>query len=385
MLIIMTELVKFHVLAHIFISLIGGILLLALWFNIKEKLRRQIREEDLQIRVDKGLLNIALAVLIWVVSGCWKYMGYKLQFYDSLGYNIGVNVLSILNNLFFFLALFYFYYAPSFFYNNKKTKKIIFISAGLVLIGSIGLLFSYQENSFAGIKLVGLPDFIFSVFLSIALIVTLFSTFVARDLKVVALISVASICLIIFSQLPEVFLQLEDGFTTHLIQIIAKTALITIFLVLSTTWVIQIATRAKSTEIKIKFIDWSVINLTIPSKEIENYQVDFGSKTTQYHNLLKFALRRKFGESEKQYILVGNGGEIVSQTYLSRIIENLNSLIDSEENKLERRDLFTFVGQGKYRLRVSPENIQIDPVLLQEFINQQQTSIYKEMVKKIIY
>lgn len=385
MLIIMTELVKFHVLAHIFISLIGGILLLALWFNIKEKLRRQIREEDLQIRVDKGLLNIALAVLIWVVSGCWKYMGYKFQFYDSLGYNIGVNVLSILNNLFFFLALFYFYYAPSFFYNNKKTKKIIFISAGLVLIGSIGLLFSYQENSFAVIKLVGLPDFIFSVFLSIALIITLFSTFVARDLKVVALISVASICLIIFSQLPEVFLQLEDGFTTHLIQIIAKTALITIFLVLSTTWVIQIATRAKSTEIKIKFIDWSVINLTIPSKEIENCQVDFGSKTTQYHNLLKFALRRKFGESEKQYILVGNGGEIVSQTYLSRIIENLNSLIDSEENKLERRDLFTFVGQGKYRLRVSPENIQIDPVLLQEFINQQQTSIYKEMVKKIIY
>lgn len=378
----MTELVKFHILAHIFISLIGGILLLALWINIKKKLSKQIGEEDLQIRVDKGLLNISLAVLIWVISGCWKYLGYNFQFYESLGYNLGVNVLSILNNLLFFLALFYFYYAPAFFYNNKKTKKIIFISAGLVLIGSIGLLFSSQQASFAGIKLASLPDFIFSVFLSIALIVTLFSTFVARDLKVVALISVASICLIIFSQLPEVFLQLEDGFSTHLIQIIAKTALITVFLVLSTTWVIQIATRAKSTEIKIKFVDWSVINLTIPSKEIENCQVDFGSKTTQYHNLLKFALRRKFGESEEQYILVGNGGEIVSQTYLSRIIENLNSLIDSKEDKLERRDLFTFVGQGKYRLRVSPENIQIDPVLLQEFINQKQTYIYKQIVEK---
>ncbi len=35
--------------------------------------------------------------------------------------------------------------------------------------------------------------------------------------------------------------------------------------------------------------------------------------------------------------------------------------------KLDRRDLFTFIGESKYRLRIVPNNISIDKTLLEEF------------------
>jgi hypothetical protein len=117
-------------------------------------------------------------------------------------------------------------------------------------------------------------------------------------------------------------------------------------------------------------MDWSLIKITIPSKEIFGVTIEFGSKTTQYINLLKFAIRRKYGNETAQSIVIGLGGEINNQTYLSRIIDNMNEILKLEEDqKLDRKDLFTFIGQGKYRLRIIPENIKIDEALLREFIN----------------
>ena len=62
------------------------------------------------------------------------------------------------------------------------------------------------------------------------------------------------------------------------------------------------------------------------------------------------------------------GGEIKSQTYLSRIIENINDILSLDSTqKLARKDIFTFIGEGKYRLRMLPQNIAIDAALLEEF------------------
>jgi hypothetical protein len=110
--------------------------------------------------------------------------------------------------------------------------------------------------------------------------------------------------------------------------------------------------------------------LTIPSKGIVNAKIDFGSKTTQYKNLLTFAYRRKFLEAEKQSIIVNSGGDIKSQTYVTRIIDNINSILNLEEEKLERKDLITFIGESKYRLRILPEHIIIDEALLEEYKQQ---------------
>jgi hypothetical protein len=152
----------------------------------------------------------------------------------------------------------------------------------------------------------------------------------------------------------------------------------TITLVLATSWVIQLANTPKPDEMMISFMDWSLIKITIPSKKIFGATIEFGSKTTQYINLFKFAIRRKYGGETAQSILIGAGGEINNQTYLSRIIDNINEILSlDDDRKLDRKDLFTFIGQGKYRLRIVPENIKIDETLLKEFINSSGNEEYK--------
>ena len=91
-------------------------------------------------------------------------------------------------------------------------------------------------------------------------------------------------------------------------------------------------------------------------------------KSPLYKNLLNFAYKRKFCEVHNQSIIVSYGGEIKSQTYLTRIIDNINVILQlTDENKLERKDLITFIGQSKYRLRILPEHIFVDEALLEEY------------------
>ena len=128
------------------------------------------------------------------------------------------------------------------------------------------------------------------------------------------------------------------------------------------------ANTPRTNEMKIQFLDWSLVQLTIPSKGIYEKTIDFGSKATQYKNLLHFGYRRKYLEATEQCIVVNAGGEIKSQTYLTRIIDNINEILElNTDDKLERRDLITFVGESRYRLRILPEHITIDAALLAEF------------------
>lgn len=364
----MSEVAQFHSLAHIFISFIGAILLLAIWYNIRKRFRQTLEEEDNQKRVDKGLLYLSLAMFVWVVSGTWAYLSGTFAFSYIIN-SLGISLFSILNNLFILLALFYFYHAPPFIYNNEKNiTKVIFAIVGTAVL-TIVLNLIFKEN-FNGVKESAIPDLILSGFLSYLMMVSFYKTFMNRDLKIVAYISVFAIGLMFLSQLSEVFTFLQDDFYNNLIKIIAKTSLIAIFLVLATSWVIQLAHTTKPSEMMIQFMDWGLVKLTIPSKGIYEQVIDFGSKATQYKNLLKFAARRKLQQGEGQYLLVSSTGEIKSQTYLTRIIDNINSILQLEsEQKLERRDLFTFIGQAKYRLRILPENIHIEPTLLHEFNN----------------
>ena len=377
----MTDVDQFHNLAHIFISFIGAMLLLAIYSNIRKRFRQILEEDESQKRVDSGLLYLSLAMFVWVGSGIWAYTSNHFSFSDGIGYQIGVNLLSIVNNLFLLMALFYFYYAPKFIYNNIKNVKIII--ATIIAVTSITLAMSWMfgnDNVSFGIKWNAVPDLVLSGFLCFLLLISFYKTFLHRGLKLVAMISVVIMILIFVSQLPEVFLGMNDEFPTLLIKIIAKTSLISLFLVLATSWVIQLANTPRPNEMRIKFLDWSLIQLSIPSKNINNAEVDFRSKTTQYKNLLKFAIRRANGTGEMQSILVSSGGEIKNQTYLTRIIENINEILqlDSEEH-LERRDLFTFLGEGKYRLRMIPENITIDDGLLHEFVESAENRDYSSI------
>ncbi|MFT4536059.1 MAG: hypothetical protein ACJA1A_003227 [Saprospiraceae bacterium] len=237
----------------------------------------------------------------------------------------------------------------------------------------------YQTSG--AINFMAIPDLLLSGFLCYLLMVSMYKTFLYRGLPLVSIISVIVVVLVFVSQLPEVFSYLYDDFTNNLIKIVAKSSLISIFLVLATTWVIQLANTPRLKEMQIKFLDWSLINLSIPSKNINNNQIDFGSKTTQYKNLFKFAIRRKYGTGDNQSIIIGSAGEIKNQTYLSRVIENINEISDLEEGQaLERRDLFTFLGEGRYRLRMLPEHIHIDETLLKEFVQSPENKDYKDLL-----
>ena len=377
----MTDLTRFHVLSHIFISLIGSILLLALWFNIVKRFKQILQEDDSKQRVDKGLLYLGLGIFVWVLSGCLNYVMHLFPSFEETYYNIGITFLSVINNFFLLLALFYLDYAPVFIYKNKRNTSTIiliaFITSGLTFLLPILLT---DKDELYNIRISAIPDFALSGFLTVLLMVSFYRTFVHRGLKVVAFISSIVILLMFVSILPDVFLHLYSDFVKTLIKIIAKTSFIAISLVLATSWVIQLASTPKPNEMAIKFLDWSLIKITIPSKGVYDMTIEFGSKTTQYRNLLKFAIRRKFGAESCQSILISLGGEIKNQTYLSRIIDNMNEILKlTDDQKLERKDLFTFIGQGHYRLRIIPENIQIDETLLGEFVNSPDNQEYKSI------
>ncbi len=364
----MNEVTQFHNLSHIFISCIGAILLLAIYSNIKKRFH-QILVEDTSIkRVDKGLLYLSFGMLIWVLSGIWAYASYYFSFNQTTTYQIGTNILSTINNLFWLLALFYFYDAPKFIYQHKKNVRIITFTIIIVAFLTFLLSFLVGDKTYFGIKIIAIPDILLTTFLCYLMAVSFYRTFAFRRLKLVALLAVLVIVLLFISQLSDVFIALDNDFLNQLLKIVAKTSLVAIFLVLATSWVIQLANTPKPNELRIKFLDWSLIQLSVPSKGIYEQTIDFGSKTTQYKNLLNFGFRRKYNTASKQCIVVNSGGEIKSQTYLTRIIDNINAILQlDDDNKLERKDLITFVGESKYRLRMLPEHIFIDDALLDEF------------------
>jgi hypothetical protein len=378
----MTDVIRFHILAHILISFTGALLLLAIWYNISDRFKQILQEDNSPKRVDKGLLYLSLAIFVWVIAGCWAYLGNGSHFSQTLYFKTGNNLFSITNDLFLFLALCYADHAPQFIHKHKRNSNrivvLIFIIAFLTCVIPL-LLGEYNEQY--GMRISALPDLMLSAFLTFLLIVTFYKTFANRGLKIVAVISVIVVVFIFVSILPDTFPDLYEDFTKDLIKITAKTSFIAITLVLATSWVIQLANTPKPNEMMISFMDWSLIKITIPSKKVFGATIEFGSKTTQYINLFKFAIRRKYGSENAQSILIGLGGEINNQTYLSRIVDNMNEILQLEEGqKLERKDLFTFIGQGRYRLRIIPENIKIDETLLREFINSTVNLEYKSIV-----
>jgi hypothetical protein len=390
----MTEVTRFYVLAHIFISFTGALLLLAIWYNISKRFKTLLQESDSKKRVDKGLLYLSLAIFVWVLAGCWECLGNSASFSKTIADFIrshdkqGNNFFSIANDLFLLLALFYSDYAPKFIYKNEKNiVKIIYV---VVAMGLLTLFLPWlltrigEQNEMHGIIISAIPDLLLSGFLAVLLIISFYRTFAHRGLIIAAIISSIVIVFILISILPDVFPEVYDDFAKNLIKIIAKTSFIAITLVLATSWVIELANTPRPSEMMIKFMDWSLVKLTIPSKGVYDATIEFGSKTTQFTNLLKFAIRRKFGkEADESMEITHMSKEINNQSYLNRIVDNINEILHLEESqKLDRKDLLTFVGKAEYRLRIMPENILFDDKSLHEFLDKPENKFYKTLYTK---
>ncbi len=374
---------SFYLLSEIFISLIGAILLLAIWSVIQKKFKHKLIHEIAVKRVDKGLLYLSLSVFVWSISGMITLIGSSVNEW-AWPLLISQNIFSILNSLFLILSLYYFDHAPTYLYNNiANTRRVIWVFVG-VSIFSFLLAWQFGDtvNTY-GLRLSAIPDLILSGILSWLLVISLYRTFMDRKMAIVAIISVVAISLLFLSQGPQVFYVKSFNFLSDLLKIVAKTGLISIFLVLGTSWVIELSQTPTIPDMKIHFTDWNQVVLSVPSKGIVHQKIEFGKKTTQFNNLFKFAIRRKFGHEQDMCIEVHAGGEILSQTYLSRIIENINEILGlKDDHRLQRNDLFTFIGQGKYRLRFLPETISIDSALLTEFVYNTDNQRYKSFLSE---
>ena len=373
---------QFYLITELLISLIGGFLLLSIWLVVQNKFQQKLTSEISVKRFDKGLLFISFSVFVWAISSLLILVFTK---FNTSGWIILIsqNMFSILNSLFLILALYYFDNSPEYLYNNKKsTKRILVFFIGISLISLLIALFFGETINTYGIRFNTIPDVLLSVILSWFLILSLYRTFYNRKMKSVAIIAVLSILVLFITQVPYVF-NFEDYISIiELAKLISKTTLIFLFLVLGTSWVLELSQMPEATTMKINFVNWNVIEISIPSKNIINQTINFGNKTTQFNNLLKFAIRRKFASEENMCIEVYNGGEILSQTYLTRIIDNINAILGLEEGeKITRNDFFTFIGQAKYRLRFLPEFIEINDALLLEFTSNIDNGHYKDFIK----
>lgn len=374
---------EFYLVSEIFISLIGGVLLLAIWMAVQKQFKSQLMHEVTIKRVDKGLLYLSLSLFVWSLSGVITFFNLEYTLNNWL-ILLSQNVFSIFNSLFLILTLFFLDHAPNYLYNNKKNVFRVIVSLVALSLVSFVLALTFNDTvSTFGIRYSAIPDLLLSAILSWFLGTALFKTFKARQMIVVSYIALVSILLIFISQLPQVVHVESVLFYSDLIKIVAKTGLISIFLVLGTSWVIELSQTPNVTYMKINFTDWNQLTISIPSKGIINQSIEFGNKTTQFNNLLKFGIRRKFANEKNMCISVFNGGEIQSQTYLSRIVDNINEVLNLDaEGKIKRNDLFTFIGQGKYRLRFIPEYITIDSALLNEFIHNTSNKDYLGFVEK---
>ena len=78
-------------------------------------------------------------------------------------------------------------------------------------------------------------------------------------------------------------------------------------------------------------------------------------------------------------IEIMRSGEIQGQVYLTRIMDDINDSL--KEHKADRKDIFTFIGMSKYRIRFLPDNIEIDKALLHEFVQDPENIEYREFSK----
>ena len=375
------EVAQFHNFTHILISFIGGILLLVIYFNVHSRFSKILLEDENYKRIDRGLLYLSLALFTWVISGIWSVLEAASWMESDFIYDMGVNLWSICNNCFFLMALVYFDEAPSFIYKNFKNIRRLIGAVISIMLVTVFVSYLAGSSTWQGMELNALPDLILSTLVALLLMYSLFQTFVHRNMKIVALLSVLSVAGLLWTQWTEILSGSSLDMTLYVLKIVSKTSLIFLFMVLATTWVIQLAYTPTVQEVQLAITDWSRIKLSIPSKNLTSRIIDFGSRTTQFQNLVKFAIRRKFGTGDQQIIRVGGRGELTSQTYLTRILDNINEEVKEElDQPLERNDLFTFLGNGSYRLRILPEHLSFEEAFLDECIRKKGFENYRELV-----
>lgn len=358
------------------ISLFAALILYAMWYKGTPNENKDTDE----LVHDQGLLWLGHAFLVWSIAGIWPFFRY-LPFCENLGkpddplpLSAIRESISTLNSAFILLAIAHFAHGWKGLqrFKEKEWQKVIVVVAIIVAF----LIVLASPKSVWRIT----PEFILSIVTVFILGWALFESFIERNFKFLAILSICSCLIVLTVQITDYLIKLkmiENDIPKNLPSwqymwlLSSKTMLIFTVLSLPMTWAYakwhnskklanseikdHISPPPKADTFKITLKDsqedkdW-IVHLSAPgSNEIHIVKFSEG----EFKHFLKFLLRRfddKSGNAGWVTVHGSGSGAHPDQKDMHRIRETIGWMfIEKSENI-----------KSKYRLRVKPEDIIIE-------------------------
>lgn len=330
-----------------------------------------------------GLMWLAVAFLIWSISS--MFLGKQWLPGESRIF------FSTANSICFLLAIAYFDYGPDrikVLQVSRSSRIILLLIGGLIT--SVELALYYYQLSRGDVipdEWIYLPDFLLSLFTLGILAYSLFQSFYNRGLRLIAFLSSLVIVLTLIAQvirIPAYGHEILAGLATGLgggtavqlaanIEILYQVALLGIFLALYGSWLIQKIGFPETQTLYVRFKRNTgnatrkfCAELLLPG--LYDQVVAHPMTRTAFRNLLILAHhrisdaeqaddRQGFRHISELYPLIGNNNP--AHLNISRIREALS--IPKEQHGI----LIENGSGGRYRLRISPDKIEIDADVLE--------------------
>ena len=347
---------NFYAYTQIVICLLATLVLFSIWRKIRYA-GPEKKVED-YIKRDYGLVWIALAMFSWafipIIEIFLKNFGEIFKFKDTLRI-----ILSTFNDFFLLLAVSFFEYGPKKEYKifNKDISwtKLVLIGTTIFLISELSTINKDITIFNRGYNLAYGTNILLTLITFIFLGISLIKTFWKRDFKPVSIFTCLALLIAFLSQLPYIYPFIpQEGYIDFFIRLNYKLSFIPIFFALAISWYVERVYLTKMDKIYLKFagqIDgkWTIF-LTIPGL-YENKEIHLIGYL--HEALLKLAVARKKDQRSE-----GGWLGLEELYYYAYITKLCNSLRLSQRNILIENDY-----RGKYRLRIAPDNIEINEEL----------------------
>lgn len=361
----LTALEKFYASSLITLSTVVAVILIAIWLKIQKTKDQESKNE--KTVYDYGLIWIACAIFCWTLSGTWLLLKETVIRYSSEELYQGIrSLISTFNNMFLLLSLPYFDHGPEKLNliqdYHRYTRIIIIFSAVICLLTSILILVGPDKD-----EIILLPEFFYALITILVMGAALIKTFYIRDFKIIMIFTGISIFIMICSQVPEIWPSLKNNFDEWLFQylhLVSKVTIMTILLALAMSWVEVVAKRPQSKEMSIRILgiknNKGQVEITVPP-DLVNHRAEFN--LTPFEYLLKFLTRRiQYESADEAWLSVKK--DIHDCKNIRRIIDEIGCKINAS---ILRTELFDNDHKGHYRIRIAPDNIDINIKELLEF------------------
>lgn len=337
-----------------FVCVFASVAMTSIWLTFQSSTFNDTKEKDEP--VDYGFFWLACALLAWAVASVWSINHKAVTLLSNENTYQGIRaIISSINNIFLLLALKYFDRVPPQLEKVREHKNFVKV---VILLSVIAVISSSVLFATLGTSKSFFPDVILSTISLFLLGTGLAYSFWFRNLKMVSLLSGATIILTIISQWLILFEMLD--YWQVFILLTSKIAIIMMFMALAVTFIIEKSRLPEPKEMKLSFNAFGTVDLLIPGK-IDEKAIKL--KDAQYGTMLKLAFCRKTTDSG----WLDYKKEKISLNYFTRLAEDIRARIvlsnDKEKDTLVnwiKDSLIENDWSGKRRLKIPPEGIFFD-------------------------